>query len=623
MSVAFLYPLFLAAAAAVAIPLVLHLLRRRPEGIVDFPAIRLLQNAPVEQRQRRRLRELLLLALRMTALALLALAFARPYLQSATAAVAAPVTVVLIDTSLSLSAPGQFDRARAAAREAVQNAPGSHHVALVTFHDAANVVVPPTTDRGGLFRAIDEIRPTAGGTRYRTALARAAEVIPNAQGAIVVITDLQQAGWEANDDGAVPDGIDVRVVEIPGPLSNLAVTAARREGADVLATVHNYGPQPARAAVRLHAAGRGIVSQTIEVDAQSAADVRFAGPVAGGGAAEVRVNDPEGYEADNARFLSLDPAPALPVLIITAQSPSASNAGLYLERALSVADEGRAFAVRTLDGRAVGSLPLAQLADTAAIFVLGTSSLDRQGRERVASYLKDGGGVLAALGPDVDLATLPDTLGTRVPVDPAPPQVSDRAVTLVAVDTRHPIFRPFVNPSGALGDVHVERYRRLKDEGATVLARFSGAGDALIEQVVGRGRLLVFASDLDNAWNRFPLNAAFVPWAIETTRYLAQGREHRSTFTLPEVPPGVPSEPGVHRVADRPITVNTNVRESNPARATAEAFLADVERVNAPAVARAAVEAREQEERQRLWQIGLLVMLVALALEGVIGRKAL
>ncbi len=104
--------------------------------------------------------------------------------------------------------------------------------------------------------------------------------------------------------------------------------------------------------------------------------------------------------------------------------------------------------------------------------------------------------------------------------------------TMVASDGRHPIFRPFLNPSGALGDVQVEQHRRLNDQrDRTVLARFSGGDAALTEQAVGEGRLMVFTSDLDNQWSRFPLNPAFVPFAVETARYLttaaqrAAGRE--------------------------------------------------------------------------------------------------
>ena len=83
---AFLSPLFLLGGLAVAIPIVLHLLKREPENRVRFSAVHLLRRAPVEHSSRRRLRELLLLALRVAALLLLALAFARPFLASGAAA---------------------------------------------------------------------------------------------------------------------------------------------------------------------------------------------------------------------------------------------------------------------------------------------------------------------------------------------------------------------------------------------------------------------------------------------------------------------------------------------------------------------------------------------------------
>ena len=112
-------------------------------------------------------------------------------------------------------------------------------------------------------------------------------------------------------------------------------------------------------------------------------------------------------------------------------------------------------------------------------------------------------------------------LGVELAFDEAP--VRTPGATMIASDGRHPIFRPFLNPSGALGDVQVEQHRRLKDQAdRTVLARFSGGDAALTEQAVGQGRLIVFTSDLDNQWSRFPLNPAFVPFAVETARYLTQ-----------------------------------------------------------------------------------------------------
>ena len=579
----FLYPLFLAALAAVAVPILLHLFRRKTDVVVDFPAVRLLHKAPVEQQRRRRLRELILLALRVTALALLALAFARPYLPATVASIPAAMTVIALDTSLSMSAPGQWERAQEIARQAVRDAPGTHQLALLSFADGARMVVPPTTDRGGVLAAIDQVQPSAGGTRYRSALAGAAEAISSGQGSIVVVTDLQRAGWEASDEGAVPEGIDVTVAVVAAPATNIAVTSARRHESGIIAGIHNFGVRTARVAARLRIGDRDLATQPVEVQPQAAAEVRFAVALPAGGGGQVAIDDREGYVGDNVRYLTLDPPAALPIIIVTAAPPDSSNAGLYVERALSVTDDGRAFAPRVLHGPAFSALPPAEFESAAAVILLGTTTLDRAGRERVSSYLRSGGRVLLTLGPDVDLSTLADTLGAGISVDPDVAVVDGGNVTLVATDTRHPIFRPFTSPSGALGDVHVERYRRLKVQGndggpAGVLARFSGAGDALLERQVDQGRLLLFTSDLDNRWNRFPLSPAFVPWMIETARYLSEGRELRQQFTLPDVPPGVPMQAGIHQARQGTVVVNPDVRESNPVATSREDFLAGIAR---------------------------------------------
>lgn len=621
----FLSPLFLAALGAVAIPVLLHLFRRRTEVVVDFPAVRLIRKTPVEQQRRRRLRELVLLALRVTALALLALAFARPYLRDTAAAAPAPVTVVALDTSLSLSAPGQIERARALAREAVDAAPATHLVALVTFNDAATLVVPPTTDRGGVRAAIDQTAATAGGTRYRTMLARAADAVSSGQGQLVVVTDRQQAGWDAADEGAVPEGIALTVAAVEAPAGNLAVTDARRDGDGVVnAGIHNFGGARVTTRVVLEVEGRVLASESVDLEPQAATTIRLAAALPAAGGAVVRIDDATGYALDNTRYLVLNPPSAVPILVITSDPPASSDAGLYVERALSVADDGRAFAVRVLDGRAFSQLTAAEFGTPGGLMVLGTTTLDRPGRARIALFLREGGRVLLTLGPGLDVATLEDTVGVALNVSPDPVATDGRTVTIVAVDGRHPIFRPFLAPGGALGDVYVDRVRRLNDQpGQTVLARFSGgAGNALVEQTVGAGRLLVFGSDLDNAWNRFPLNPAFVPWTIETARYLSQGRESRQGYTLPDVPSGVALTPGVHQAGDRAVAINADVRESNPAMMAPEAFDASVTRLAPVTAARAHAEARETEERQRLWQVGLIVMLVALAGEGLIGRKA-
>src|SRR5436190_4463920 len=162
----FLAPVFLAGAFAAAVPLVLHLLKREPEPRVKFAAVKLLKHAPVEYTQRRHLRELLLLALRIATLVLLALAFARPFFASGAAIGSAGVTVVALDTSFSMSAPGRFERARQMAKEAIDRAPAADLVGVVTFDDDAAIVAKPGGDRVLAAAALDQAAAGFGATRY-------------------------------------------------------------------------------------------------------------------------------------------------------------------------------------------------------------------------------------------------------------------------------------------------------------------------------------------------------------------------------------------------------------------------------------------------------------------------
>ncbi len=595
--IAFLSPLFLIGAVAAAVPILLHLFHRKTEVVIDFPAVQLLTRAPVQQHRRRRLRELLLLALRVVALVLLAVSFARPYLAGAVAPESASVTVIAVDRSLSLSAPGQYDRAREAARRALDAAPRAHAVALVAFAHQAAVVVEATTDRSAVATAIAKLSAGGDGTRYRTALRRVSEALGAREGRVVIVTDLQQSGWEANDDGGLPDGVDIEVIGIAPPTGNLALTSAEVRERRVIASIQNFGNSEARTTVELIAGGRPVARADVTIGPQAASDVELTGALPRTGVAEVRIADPIGYALDNARILSLDRQTAVPIAVIVAD-PTGSTGGLYLERALNVAGGGREFRVDVLDGREVAKWAPDDLKRRAVVFVLGTRTLDRAGRDLLKTYIAGGGQMFVALGPDVDAGTISDIVG--VPLSLAEAPVRTPGATLVASDGRHPIFRPFLNPSGALGDVQVELYRRLNDQrDRTVLARFSGGDPALTEQAVGVGRLMIYTSDLDNQWSRFPLNPAFVPFAMETARYLSRGQE----------------SPG-----ESPGTVD--VRESNPAAVTVAEFTTAIERTNRAALAEAGNAVREIEDQQRWWQVGIFVMLLALAGEALIGRRA-
>ncbi len=615
----FLSPLFLVGAAAAAIPIAIHLFYRRTEPVIEFAAMRYLRQAPVEESRRRRLRELLLLALRVTALVLLACAFARPYLAGAVVA-SGEGTVVLVDTSASLSASGQFDRVRERAAAAVRAAPATHAVAVLAFANAADVVAPLSADRAGALAAIAQLTPGAGATRFRAGLQRASEELGSRQGRIVVVTDLQESGWDAATDGGVLEGVTVEIEEIDGPAANLAVTSLRVEAGEAIAMVQSFAAQAVTEQVVFTAEQRRLGAVPVSIAAGGSAEARL--PLTGvqSGALTASIVDRDGFLADNARHTVLDGGSALSVLALTASGQPSES--LYLERALTIADGPGGFRFRAIRASTFAAFDDGGQLDV--IVVAGTGGLDERGRARLAEFVRSGGGLLVAVGPDVEAAILSQALSGVVStgwrVRPA------AAVSFAPADSRHPVFRPF-GGVGTLGNVTFTR-AALVDvaDGARVLARYTDGTPALVEEQTRAGRVLVFGSDLNYRWNDFPLQPAFVPFVHETMRYLGSARSSRTEYQVGDLPGALGATPGVvqlgtNQARGRRVAVNTDPRESDPRRMTGEAFQAGLSRLQAGAATEAQAEARRQEDAQGLWWYGLLLLVVSLAAEGLLGRR--
>ena len=210
----FLYPAFLVGAVAVAIPIVLHFLRRDIAPEVPFSAVRLLQHSPVARSRRRRLRDLLLLAARVAALLLLAAAFARPYLVGAPGSSA--LRIVAVDRSFSMAAPGRFARALDLARRAVDETAPGERVSVIAFDDSADLLADPGSAAEAR-AALTDLQPGFGATRYTALFAKAAEVAAGSPARLIVVTDLQRAGWDGERRAMLPADLALEVKETGAP----------------------------------------------------------------------------------------------------------------------------------------------------------------------------------------------------------------------------------------------------------------------------------------------------------------------------------------------------------------------------------------------------------------------
>ena len=609
----FLYPLFLAGGLAIAIPIALHLMRRDVAPEIPFTAVRLLRRSPLAQTRRRRLRDLLLLLARVAALLLLALAFARPYFAAAAGVPA--LRIIAVDRSFSMGAPGRFEQAQTLARNAAGEAAAGQQVAVIAFDDRATVVAAPGGP-GAARSAIDGLTAGAGGTRFGPLFARVQELAANTTAQLVLVSDLQRAGWSDQAPPSIARGIglDIRTVgEIAG---NAAIRTVRRTSDAVVLTIVNAGTAAASGTARLSVDGQDRATAPFNVPPNATGEVAVRYRAPDRGVLTAVIDDAAGFQADNARVLLLDAPSRTRVTIVSGEG---GESGFYVARALQSLDGDAGFEIDERTTTSLAGLSSDQLARSASVVLLATRGLDRKSRDAIAGYVRRGGGLFVAASDDVEPAVLATTMGWQgfaAVVQPEP------AGVLAPVDLRHPIFRPFGPLAVNLGDGHFERTWTLRGEGWDVLARFTSGAPALVERREGKGRVVLFTSDLSRRWNDFPLNPAFVPFTVETVRHTAGAGDRRREYLVADAPAGAAPQPGVYDLAGRRVVVNVDPRESAPAGMSAADFTSLLKPADAIAAVPVELQARQVESRQNLWRYGLALMMLALVAESLVGRPA-
>jgi hypothetical protein len=622
-SLSFLSPWFLAGAIAVGVPIVLHMLRREAAPPLAFSAVRFLRQAPREQQRRRHLRDIWLLLLRMLALIVLAISFARPFLKTSQA-VAAGTTVIAIDTSMSMSIPAQFARAQKAAINLISNAPAGQRVAVMAFDDRATLVSPPSFDRGSARAAVNGLTPDAGGTNYAALLGSAARVMGSAGGKLAIVSDSQQTGWVG--EGALPQGIDLQIVDVSGPSENLAIAALGRDGDGIAATVTNYGMRTrtvrATLAINDKAASQ---PQSITLDAGRSNTIRFGAvlPAQGTvtGNAHVHIDDATGLAADNDRYLVLDSLPSPAVLVLSQQEDE--DDAFYVREAVDAVEGARAFKMDVVPASQRNALTPDVFKQHQVIWLLGTHGLDRRVREQLTTYVRDGGALFVTASPALDAATYASLFDEDARVHVEPPENVTFPTTLAPVDTRHPIFAAFGSFAANLGHAQfTQALRIVPAQSSKVVARFTNGLPAMVEQAIGTGRVLTFASDVANEWNDFPRQPTFVPFVNESLRYLANQRARQQETFPGGINVAGAVKPGIMRTGkpERLVAVNVDPQESRQAHISDAEFLSHIRRTDGES-RNLDIIAREQESAQSWWRYGLMALAAVLVLEGLLARR--
>ena len=276
-------------------------------------------NAPFKK-----LRRNLLLLLQLVALAALVFALARPLV--ITRALASGSTVIIIDSTASMSARDEdngsrLDRAKQLAREMIYSLSGSDRAAIIESSARVTVRSPLTSDRAALANAIADVQATDAPGNLTDA-ARLAEQIARSERdvSVVIISDGGGAPAASEIDSPLEPSTRtttastagaVRFVRVGRRSDNVGIIAmnsrhssgaSRRE---LFASVANFGDRDRTFGVELKIDGKLVDARTIDLAANERRALVFDLAPSLGALSELKLDVQDDLAADNIAYAFL------------------------------------------------------------------------------------------------------------------------------------------------------------------------------------------------------------------------------------------------------------------------------------------------------------------------------
>jgi hypothetical protein len=564
----------LAGLAAVALPVIIHLLSRRRDPVIDWGAMQFLEFGP-RSRRRINLADTLLMLARMALIGLVALALARPFWKpganastgsiGSTAGVRRDV-VLILDGSTSMGRrvgdATPRDRAIAWAKGFVQGlGPGDSVAVLVAKDRVRPLVDPPSFDKAKVVEALAKAPPARGSSDLSAAVAEAFRLLEkpgNPARDVIILTDGQRSAWRPGEPARWALLRELRGhLPVPPRIWSLDFGRAVRGTAETGPDGSVVGLEISRAAIvpglpltltaTVANAGPGPLSRPIEllVDGRVAPGTgQVVGPIPPGGRTNatfrLTLDDPGSHLLTARLGPADDPLPgddelsrpvevvsALPALLVDGE-PSREPLGGetdFLRIALAPrGDDAPTIKTTVIDSKAI--TPDA-FKNQRVIVLANVDQIAPALLAAIEEFVSSGGGLLIAPGDRTesnfaaDAAWLPAALG----------ETKGNVARRQAV--AHPAPRTFSGPalgplgqgeSPALAEADLFAYRVLEPrDGSTVLARLDTGDPWVVERPHGRGRVILLASALDAEAGTLPVNPDFVPLAHELILHLGAG----------------------------------------------------------------------------------------------------
>jgi hypothetical protein len=562
---AFIAPLLLLGALAVAIPIAIHLFGRRRAKVVRFAALDFLFQSNRKTARRMQIKEKALLLVRAAACLAIPLALAKPYTSCNRSgphvARGAQAAVLVIDDSFAsgIASDGKnwLSKAASQAQNVLTQLGPEAEVAIVRASQGAESSAELTRDHLRLRDQLLAMEPSYRPADTRRALEAAGQLLAasgHAQKTVFLFSLLAKTGFGAGPSPWGSNGPTLSVVDVAqNDRSNWAISKLLIEndplagvrGVAVTAEVFNASAVAAKDIELSLRLGSDVVARgRLDIPANSHSSKRFLAVLPKGSrGVDVQVSLPsDSLAVDNVRSARASLLDDVRVVIVNGdpRTNRRDDEVFYLETALRPGDRvdsGATVRVITADditAQVLGEADVVVLANVPALTAARAATL--------SAWVHAGGGLFVTLGNRTDAAAynqtmrelLPQNLGDIVDTTwgASAEEKTARALHLEKFAVDHPAFESLSKTANELRDAQFSKIFLLgssvqasADSTLTILAQYSNGAAAIVETAPsnnGSGRIALLTSTIDRDWNDLAIHPGYLPLMQQLVRHLAR-----------------------------------------------------------------------------------------------------
>lgn len=518
----FLYPLFLIALIAVAIPVIIHLFNFKRYKTLYFSNVKLLKLIRQESRKKSILKQILILLSRILAIVALVFAFSQPYipLSNRTSKAARQIVAVYIDNTFSMKAEGEkgplLEQAKLKAIEIANSYRAGTHFFIITSDFLPQHQFVLNKEQFIQEVAVIKESPHSPKTSeiYREAIRTISTSAKKAEKTLYILSDFQKSGVDIETIKADSAVYTYLLPFMSGKTNNLLIdscwfeTPGRKIGQQekLFVRIRNLSDQayqkiPVRFTV--NDSLKAISNINIAAQEKSVLELSYTNNSEGIQLGKVELDDyPIIY--DNSYFLSYQVHGKMLALGIT----NSQNIGSDYLKSLFNGDE-----LIQYDEFPENNIQISQLKNYDCIFLINNQKFSSGLKSELAAFVEGGGSLVIFPNRSANYeeynALLSLLKGNTIN------SVDTSSMAISEINYNHELYHDvFAKPENEAEMPVIKGYLNFSDQmqnTETVLLKFRNGRKALCIHQLGSGKVYTFAFPLDQKNFNFIRHVIFVP----------------------------------------------------------------------------------------------------------------